>query len=110
MTQFAVGFIGAGKFLKAPAAAGTGMKLLVATARGAIADFSVMDPYEGRLSNLLQSSSPELLGPVARFFAADKNDSQAVARLKNAAEGAALGIATDAFIDIVKVLKNSRLF
>ena len=101
MSQFLVGFIGAGKFLKAPTAASAGVKLAIGAGKGAIADFTVMDPYQERLSNILHTAAPELLGPVTRFLSADKNDSQAVARLKNAAEGAALGIATDAFIGIV---------
>ena len=61
---------------------------------GAIADVTVFDGHEQRLSNMIQMV-PELQNPVTEFLAADEEDSELLARLKAALEGAGLGVAVD---------------
>lgn len=90
VTQFGVGFIGAGKlkFLKKLKGAKG------AFVKGAVADATVFDPHEERLSNLALSFSenhPYLANPITEFLAADPSDSAAEGRFKNALEGAIAG-------------------
>ena len=61
---------------------------------GAIADLTVFDGHEQRLSNMIQMV-PELQNPVTEFLAANEEDSELLARLKAALEGAGLGVAVD---------------
>lgn len=107
-TQFGVGMLGVGKFLKAPAAAGTLAKIGIEALKGGIVDMTVFDEYGQRLSNILEEH-PELSNPVTRFLKADPKDSTAEAKLKQGLEGLLSGVAFDAFIGGVKVLKKSRL-
>ena len=79
VSQFIGGFVGAGKFIKAKG-------LMGASVKGAVADATVFDPHEERLSNLIESV-PELQNPVSDFLAAEPGDSEALGRLKSAAEG-----------------------
>ncbi len=52
---------------------------------GLIADFSVFDAHEARLSDFIQDTP--LANPVSEFLAADKNDNELLGRLKNSIEG-----------------------
>ena len=63
ISQFLAGFGAAGKILKAVKPATRAGAAGKAAARGAVADFTVFDPQEDRLSNLLQEV-PELQNPV----------------------------------------------
>ncbi|MBN30014.1 MAG: hypothetical protein CMB34_05060 [Euryarchaeota archaeon] len=64
---------------------------------GAIADFTVFDGHEQRLSNMIQMV-PELQNPVTEFLAADEEDSELTGRMKTVLEGAGLGVAVDAVL------------
>lgn len=64
---------------------------------GAIADFTVFDGHEQRLSNFIQSM-PELENPITEFLAANEEDDELVGRLKAALEGAGIGVAIDAVL------------
>lgn len=106
--QFVTGFVGAGKVLKSWSAASRAGQIGKAMAQGAIADFTVFDPHEERLSNFLSDLDPENRVPFIDFLAADKEDSEGVGRLKNAVEGLGLGVATDAVITSLRALKAGR--
>jgi len=76
ITQFVVGFIGAGKFikpLKYVAKDRNRIKIAKAIAKGSVADATVFGPQEERLSNLIESV-PALRNPVTDFLKADPND------------------------------------
>lgn len=109
VTQFALGMLGAGKVLKAAKLLqGTGKAATIGRgmAEGALADFSVFDGNEARLSNLVQNTA--FAGPVTEFLAANDDDPAALGRLKNAIEGLGLGIVGEALITAVRGAKAAR--
>lgn len=108
ISQFLTGFAGAGKILKPIQAAGKGAQALKAAAQGAIADFSVFDPHQERLSNLVQEY-PALQNPVTEYLSADEGDSNAEGRFKNAIEGLGIGAAVDGFVKSVRVLRKAAI-
>ena len=112
ITQFATGFIGAGKFLKAfklaegLGAMGKAGEFAHASLQGAIADFVVFDPHEHRFSNLLKDMGVE--SQFTDYLASDPTDSAAEGRFKNAVEGLALGAATEPFLMLGSAIKKAR--
>lgn len=108
VSQFVAGFLGAGKLLKAVKPTTTAGKTGKAMGQGAIADFTVFDPHEKKLSDLMQEN-PALQNPVTEFLAADPNDNEAELRFKRAAEGLALGAATEGFLVSLKALRSARI-
>lgn len=74
---------------------------------GAVADFSVFDEHQTRLSNLIESV-PELQNPVTEYLASDQDDSLFEGRMKNALEGIAVGGMVDGIINGVKALKGAK--
>lgn len=114
ISQFSVGIIGAGK-LMAPISglnkiksAGTAGRAAWEIGRGALAGGVVLDPYEERLSNLIEKY-PALQNPVTGYLAADPDDSAAEGRLKNALEGAGIDLAmTGAFALVLKGMRYMR--
>ena len=78
-----------------------------ATVAGALADFTVFDAQEARLSNLL-NQFPALKNPVTEFLAADPNDTEVEGRLKNLLEGGILGAAMEPFVMGLRALRASR--
>ena len=107
VSQFLAGFGAAGKVMKALKPATTIGKVSKVAAQGAVADFTVFDPQEERLSNLLQEF-PDLQNPVTDFLAAKPTDTDAEGRFKNAIEGLGLGVATDGFLLGLKTLRSVR--
>jgi hypothetical protein len=100
VAQFLGGFVGAGKFIP-------GKGLVPSMAKGAVADATVFDPHEDRLSNMIEEV-PELENPVSEFLAADPNDSEAMGRFKNALEGLGLGALTEGVVRGVKAVRAAR--
>lgn len=111
ISQFLVGFAGAGKVLK-PIKAMTGAtaagRAATVAAQGAIADFTAFDAHEARLSDLVQSV-PALQNPVTQYLASDPNDSEAEGRFKNALEGLGLGLVVDGLTLGIKTLRQARI-
>lgn len=110
ITQFVVGFIGAGKFLKAAKVlqgAGKAVTVGRGLTEGAIADFTVFDAHEERLSNLIESN-PVLANPITDYLSAREDDSAIEGRFKNAIEGMCLGVVGEALITMVKGVKAAR--
>lgn len=71
---------------------------------GAIADFTVFDGHEQRLSNLIQEI-PGLENPITEFLAADEEDPELVGRMKAALEGAGLGVMIDGVLLGVRAMR-----
>jgi len=101
VSQFLAGFIGAGKFIKVAkiggmiAKTGSAAKFIQPAVQGAIADFTVFDPHEQRLSDLVEKHTP-FGSALTRYLASDPNDSEMEGRFKQVLEGMLVGGITDA--------------
>ena len=91
--RFVTGFIGPSKIFKAVGLGGTiiktGARGMLA---GAVADLTMFDPNEGRLSDMLvEFDSPVLNNAVTQYLATDEDDTEMEGRLKNVLEGMLIG-------------------
>lgn len=86
ISQFMTGFIPAFKALKGGKALTVAQGARRAVAAAAITDFSVFDPHQERLSNLVEQY-PALSNPVTRYLQASPYDTDAEGRMKNVLEG-----------------------
>ena len=114
VTQFLTGFIPVavvagriGALTKVGKAGKKALNLKGYAAAGAVADFSVFQAQEQRLSNLIQAF-PSLANPVNEYLAADEDDGEIEGRFKNTIEGLALGGMADSLFAGVKALKRKR--
>lgn len=110
VSQFAAGFVGAGKLLKAAKVLqGTSKYTTLARgmAEGAITDAVAFDGHDERLSNLIEEF-PELSNPITRYLSSKDTDSEAEGRFKNTLEGLALGGLTETVFRGVKAIKQMR--
>ena len=112
VSRFIFGVLGPSKFLRGAGLQGTiGKAALRGVITGSVADATVWDPNEGRLSDwLIEFDSPLLNNKVTNYLAADEDDSAADAALKNVLEGMVPGILTEAFIGFraFKAAKRTR--
>lgn len=76
---------------------------------GGIATFIGQDPHARNLFNLVGDNFP-VTQALTNYFAANPNDSAVEARLRNAAQGMAMGAATDMVIGAAKYIKLNRLW
>ncbi|WP_173489369.1 hypothetical protein, partial [Marinobacterium sp. xm-d-509] len=83
ISQFAAGYIGAGKFTKL-----TGLR--GAFVNGAIADALVFDPNDKNVMGMLEQFGVDT-GQLGEILATDPDDPEYINRLRNVAEGAAIG-------------------
>lgn len=114
ITQFLTGFIPVagqvskiGKLSKLNKVGKRVLNLKGAATAGAVADFTMFQAQEERLSNLLETF-PSLSNPVTEYLAADDDDGELEGRLKNTIEGLAIGGVVDSLIGGVKAIKRSR--
>lgn len=106
-SQFLTGFLPGLQATKGMQAM-RGGTMLSNMAAGAIADMVVFDPNEDRLSTFL-NQIPALASIVPDFLADNAPDqSHWEGRLKNAIEGAGLGLATDGLLSAFKYYKAAR--
>lgn len=105
--QFLTGFIPGLQATKGMTAL-KGGAILSNMAAGALADMVVFDPNEDRLSTFL--NQVPVLGSLVPDYLADNNPDQShwEGRLKNAIEGAGLGLAADGLIGAFKYYKAAR--
>jgi hypothetical protein len=110
ISRFLTGYAGPAKFLKGAGLAGTSLKgTSRALVGGAVADLTVFDPNEGRLSDMLiEFDSPVLNNAVTQYLATDKNDGEMEGRLKNVLEGMALGGITESIFYGIKGFKQMK--
>jgi len=88
ITRFLTGFAGPSKFLKGYPKLGRSRGYIA----GGIADLTVFDPNEGRLSDMLvQFNSPVFNNAVSQYLATNEYDTEMEGRLKNVLEGMFLG-------------------
>lgn len=108
VAQFLTGFLPAAKLLKG---VGPATKLATvgrAAAAGAVADATVFDPHEERMSNLVERF-PTLQNPVTGYLEAQPDDTEAEGRFKNVVEGLGLGVLSEGFFAATKAVRASRL-
>jgi hypothetical protein len=106
-TQFAVGMVGVNKFLKPLKVAETGATALKFAAKGGAVDMTAFDPYQKRISNMIQDGPSWLANPVTEFLSAKETDAPAVARLKAGLEGMLTGYTIDKLAAGLKVAKGA---
>lgn len=97
-----------GLYAKGLSALGIGSKLVQAYGAGVLTDFSVFDPHEERLSNLVQEFEG-LRNPITEYLAADPNDTEAEGRMKSVLEGLALGGIVDTAMSASRILKGKDI-
>ncbi len=101
ITQFGVGYLTLGKQLK------VGKGVLGATTGGAVADFAAFDAHEDRLSDFLRDNVG-LQDPITEFLASDEDDTILEGKLKNAIEGAGVGLAAEGVMRLIKGFKKAK--
>jgi|GEM_PF-3808235 len=112
--RFVLGFVGAGKLkwvgnLKNSGGLAGAAGWMV---QGAIADFTVLDGHEERLSDLLiQFDNPILNNAVTQYLAVEGSDTdvgELEGRIKNVLEGAGFGLLADGIIGGLRVLAPAK--
>jgi len=117
ITQFVTAFIpvsrAAGaltkgsKVLQAGAKAlGKAKPIVSGAVTGGVTSAVAFDPYETRLSNLVETV-PSLKNPITEYLQASPDDSKATARLKNGLENSLMGIGVDLSLAGLKGLYHS---
>jgi len=110
ISRFLTGYAGPAKFLKGAGLGGTAIRRTGrALIGGAVADLTVFDPNEGRLSDMLvEFDSPVLNNAVTQYLATDKEDGEMEGRLKNVLEGMALGGLAESIFYGIKGFKQMK--
>tara|TARA_E500000318_G_scaffold82115_1_gene77430 strand:+ start:2100 stop:5597 length:3498 start_codon:yes stop_codon:yes gene_type:complete len=110
ISRFVTGFAGPAKFLKGVGLGGTVAKsALRGLTAGAVADLTVFDPNEGRLSDMLvEFDSPVLNNAVTQYLATDENDTEMAGRLKNVLEGMVLGTLAESIFYGIRGFKKMK--
>lgn len=109
ITKFAVGMIGAGKFLKGAKilqGSSKAVKIARALVQGALTDFTMNRPGEERLSNLIEKF-PALENHITRYLAADEDEGLVEGKLKATLEGMLVSGVTDLFLNSLKFYKQA---
>ena len=110
ISRFVTGFYTPNKFLAgAGLVGGIGVTALRGMAAGAVADLTVWDPNEGRLSDMLvELDSPVLNNAVTQYLATDVEDTEMEGRLKNVLEGMIAGGIAESVLFGIKAFKKSK--
>ena len=110
VSRFVTGFYTPNKFLKgAGLVGGFGVTALRGMTAGAVADLTVFDPNEGRLSDMLvEFDSPVLNNAVTQYLATDEEDTEMEGRLKNVLEGMIIGGVAEGVLFGIKAFKKAK--
>jgi hypothetical protein len=100
ISQFAAGFIGAGKFTKLAGLRG-------AFVNGAITDALVFDPNDKNVMGMLEQFGVDT-GQLGEILATDPDDPEYFNRLRNAAEGAVIGGVVEAIGWVIRSVRAAR--
>ena len=104
VSEFLTGFIPAMRGLRAVGMSGNVAAPMIA---GAIADFTVRDPHEGRLSDLWNEAGLPV-NVLTDYMKSDPADSGVEARLKNVAEGVFTGLALEGVLLGARALRAAK--
>jgi predicted GNAT family acetyltransferase len=83
------------------------MRIVNGMVAGGVADFTVFDGHEERLSDLVESF-PSLSNPVTRYLKSDENDTELEGRMKSVLEGAGVGALFEGFIATIRGIRAAR--
>lgn len=110
VSRFLGGYFLPSKFLKgAGLVGGFGVTALRGLTAGAVADLTVFDPNEGRLSDMLvEFDSPVLNNAVTQYLATDEEDTEMEGRLKNVLEGMIIGGVAEGVLFGIKAFKKAK--
>ena len=110
VSRFLGGYFLPSKFLKgAGLVGGFGVTALRGLTAGAVADLTVFDPNEGRLSDMLvEFDSPVLNNAVTQYLATDTEDTEMEGRLKNVLEGMIVGGVAEGVLFGIKAFKKAK--
>ncbi len=117
ISQFMVGFVPALKAVRGIKAISS-MGKIAQTAKtavgtgtaGAVADLSVFNPYEKRLSNMaVESGIPGMDNALTQYLQASEDDPELLARVKQTAEGYVVGKVLEPFIALIGATKKSKM-
>lgn len=103
--QFAVGMAGAGRFGPIARAAEAAGPVAGGAIKGLVADTSFFDPYEERISNMIQSGPEFIRNPITDYLSAKPDDTASEARLKAGLEGIFTGAVFDVTLHALKVMR-----
>ena len=109
VTQFVIGFKGVDKAYKGAKLAQASTKagaFAQASAKGAVADFTVFDPEEGRFTDMLYNYAPETVDSYFGYLKSEETDTWYEGRFKNALEGLGLGALTEVIFRGARLTKN----
>lgn len=107
LSQFAVPFTASNKALKANqflAKPGAWREMSRFALAGFAADFAGMDPYGGRMTDMLDEAGV----PVVEWLRSDPDDSEMEARFKNGIEGLGIGAAADLLFNAMRGFKAMK--
>lgn len=107
VTQFAVGIVGAGKFIKLPEAVGVAGKVLKVgemALKNGVAAATVFEGQQHKLSDLVEQY-PALQNPVTEYLQSKPDDTESEGRFKNAIEGMVMGGVGDTLFLGIRALK-----
>lgn len=116
IAQFMVGFVPALKAVRGIQAIGSVSKgaMTAKTAvgmgtAGGVADLSVFNPYEKRLSNMAKDSGiPGFDNAITEYFAASKDDPELLARVKQAGEGYVVGKVLEPLVALIGATRKAK--
>lgn len=107
-TQAVTGFMVPGGAAAKVLRLGKAPMMIKGLLQGGVGDFFAFGPHEERLSNVLATLPIPVVSTIADHLKADENDGQFVGRLKNAVEGAGLGLAFEGLFKGVAKLRRAK--
>lgn len=105
VSQFLTSFLPALRGVKALGVTG---RIASGAIAGAITDFAAFDPQSPRVSNLLNTLPEPIKNPVTEYLAASPDDTDAEGRMKNALEGAGIGMLAEGVFKVVSLMARAR--
>ena len=109
ISQFAVGMVGASRYLKAlgiTAPATTGARIGFEAAKGGLVDATFFKANADRLSDAVKGTILE--NPISNLLESDEDDTEIEGRVKNVAEGMLLGTTIDLLVAGTKAMRAAR--
>jgi len=111
ITQFSTGFVMGGSVLKGlgwAKKAKDGYNVTRSFVQGGIADFTVFDEQEARLSDFVIEAFPGAADTFVGYMAADENDGFFEGKMKNVIEGSIVGGAAELLFKLIRFSRGTR--